>query len=90
MPEPRSKDMNNAFSSDECNMLAQALDVAWDICVHSGDLQHRNIDDTKAALTRAILSGYESGERNTRRLAITAVAQLDSPPAFPAVRSTAA
>jgi hypothetical protein len=71
--------MDSVFTSDECNLLAQALDVAWEICIQSGDLERRNIDLTKAVLTRAILSGYENGERNTRRLAITAVAQLDAP-----------
>ena len=68
--------MANAFTSEECNALAQALDVAWDICRHSGELDALKIDPTKAALTRAILAGYENGERNVRRLAIAAVAQL--------------
>jgi len=73
--------MANAFSSDECNLLAQALDIAWDICRQSGDLENLNIETAKAALTRSILAGYETGERNTRRLAISAVAQLGKAPA---------
>ena len=68
--------MANAFTSDECNVLAQALDIAWDICRHSGGLDTLNIDATKGALTRSILCGYESGERNPRRLAISAAAQM--------------
>lgn len=72
--------MATAFTSDECNVLALALDTAWDIFLHSKRLESANIDVTKAALTRSILAGYESGERNARRLAITAVAQLDAPP----------
>lgn len=72
--------MANAFSSDECNLLAQALDIAWDICRQSGDLENLNIETAKAALTRSILAGYEIGERNTRRLAISAVAQLGKAP----------
>ena len=84
--------MTNAFSSDECNLLAQALDVAWDICRQSGDLENLNIEDAKATLTRSILAGYEIGERNPRRLAISAVAQLGKPPiqAAVAVRHTPA
>ena len=71
--------MTGAYSSDECNVLAQALDVAWDICRQSGQLDTRSIESTKAELTRSILTGFESGERNTRRLAIAAVAQLEWP-----------
>ena len=59
--------MNAAFSSDECNLLEQALDVAWDIVLHSGKLDAFRLETAKAALTRAILTSYESGERNVRR-----------------------
>jgi hypothetical protein len=71
--------MAAAFTSDECDVLAQALDAAWDIFSRSQRVESANIDRTKAALTRAILNGYESGEHNPRRLAIAAVAQLDRP-----------
>jgi hypothetical protein len=70
--------MTAAFSSDECNLLEQALDAAWDIILHSGQLDGFNLETAKAALTRAILTGYESGERNARRLAIAAVAQIET------------
>jgi len=71
--------MPNAFTSDECNVLAQALDTAWDIFSHSQRAESANIELTKAALTRSILTGYESGEHNPRRRAIAAVAQFDRP-----------
>ena len=71
--------MATAFTSDECDVLAQALDAAWDIFSHSQRVERADIDLTKAALTRSILTGYESGEHNPRRLAIAAVAQLDRP-----------
>jgi hypothetical protein len=71
--------MANAFTSDECDLLAQALDTAWDIFSHSRRVESANIDWTKAALTRSILIGFENGEHNPRRLAIAAVAQLDKP-----------
>ena len=75
--------MATAFTSDECDVLAQALDAAWDIFSHSHRLETADIDLTKAALTRSILNGYEYGEHNPRRLAIAAVAQLDrSQPRF--------
>jgi hypothetical protein len=70
--------MNAAFTSDECNLLEQALDAAWEIALHSGQLDGYRLETAKSALTRAILTGYESGERNTSRLAIAAVAQLES------------
>jgi hypothetical protein len=70
--------MNSAFTTDECNVLEQALDAAWDIALRSGQLDGYRLETAKSALTRAILSGYESGERNINRLAIAAVAQLES------------
>lgn len=70
--------MTAAFSSDECNLLEEALDIAWDIVLHSGKLDGFRLETAKAALTRAILNGYERGERNARRLAIAAVAQLET------------
>ena len=69
--------MTTAFSSAECNTLEQALDIAWEIFLRSGKLDRYNIDTAKAALTRAILDGYEGGEQNVRRLAIAAVANID-------------
>jgi len=70
--------MSAAFTSDECNLLAEALDDAWDIALRSGQLDGYRLEAAKSALTRAILTGFESGERNARRLAIVAVAQLES------------
>ena len=67
-----------AFTSSECDLLEQALDVAWDMVRRSGQLDAYNLDTAKSALTRAILEGYEGGEHNARRLAIAAVAQIDS------------
>jgi hypothetical protein len=71
--------MATAFTSDECNVLAQALDTAWDIFSHSKPVESANIAWTKATLTRSILTAYENGERHPRRLAIAAIAQLDRP-----------
>jgi len=69
--------MTAVFSSTECDTLEKALDVAWEIYLRSGKLDRLNIDTAKAALTRAILDGFESGERNARRLAIAAVANIE-------------
>lgn len=70
--------MDSAFTSDECNLLEQALDTAWDIALRSGQLDGYRLETAKSALARAILAGYQNGERNMRRLAIAAVAQLES------------
>jgi len=70
--------MSAAFTSDECNLLEQALDDAWDIALRSGQLDGYRLEMAKSALTRAILTAFEGGERNTSRLAIAAVAQLES------------
>lgn len=69
--------MNTAFTSAECNVLEQALNLAWEIFLRSRRLDTHNLDTAKAALTRAILDGFENGERNVRRLAITAVANIE-------------
>jgi len=69
--------MTTAFNSTECNALEQALAIAWDIFLRSGRLDRHNLDTAKAALTRAILDGFENGERNVRRLAIAAVANIE-------------
>jgi hypothetical protein len=66
--------MTAAFTSAECDVLEQALDAAWEIFLRSRKLDERNLDTARAALTRAILDQYESGERNVRRIAIAAVA----------------
>ncbi len=79
--------MATAFSSDECNVLAQALDAAWEIFLRARWHETMNIDTAKATLTRSILMGYENGEHNARRLAIAAVAQLDGPQPRYAARS---
>ncbi len=81
--------MATAFSSDECNVLAQALEAAWEIFLRSRRLETINIDTAKGELTRSILAAYENGERNPRRLAIAAVAQLDVPQSLYAPRSFA-
>ena len=68
--------MTTAFTSAECNELEQTLEMAWDIYLRKGQLEPDNIDTARAALTRAILDGFEQGERNPRRLAIAAVASI--------------
>jgi hypothetical protein len=68
--------MTTAFTSAECNELEAALAIAWDIYLRQGQLEAYNLDTARAALTRAILDGFEQGERNPRRLAIAAVAGI--------------
>jgi len=68
--------MTTVFTSAECNELEQVLDIAWEIYLRKGELDSHNLDTARAALTRAILDGFEQGERNRRRLAIAAVASI--------------
>ena len=68
--------MTTVFNSAECNELEQVLDIAWEIYLRKGELDSHNLDTARAALTRAILDGFEQGERNPRRLAIAAVASI--------------
>jgi hypothetical protein len=69
--------MTTAFTSAECNALQEALDVAWQIFLRNGKLDAHNLDTARAALTRAIIDGFEQGEHNPRRLAIAAVANIE-------------
>jgi len=68
--------MTTVFTSAECNELEKVLDIAWEIYLRKGRLDAYNLDTARAALTRAILEGFEQGERNPRRLAIAAVASM--------------
>jgi hypothetical protein len=69
--------MTTAFTSAECDELEQALDTAWAIFLRSRQRGADDLDTARAALVRAILDGFESGERNSRRLAIAAVANVE-------------
>jgi hypothetical protein len=53
-----------------------ALDQAWEIFLKSGRLNTHNLDIAKGALAFALLDAVEKGERNPRRLAISAVARV--------------
>lgn len=75
--------MTQAFSSHECDLLAQALEVAREICRQASDVESRDAEQRKAVLTRSILAGFESGERNARRIAIVAAADLEKAAKLP-------
>jgi hypothetical protein len=61
--------MTGAYSSEDCETIARALDRAWERFLRAGRLGPENIDTAKAALTYAILSEAQSGERNPAVLA---------------------
>jgi hypothetical protein len=69
--------MAAAFTSEECDLLQQALDTAWEIVQAKGRPKPSDAEAFKAALTRAILDEYEHGEHNVRRMAIAAVAHVE-------------
>lgn len=68
--------MSHVYDSDDCRILAEALDQAWAIFLRTGRLTTQNIDVAKAALTYALLEATQKGERNCRRLAVAAVARM--------------
>jgi hypothetical protein len=68
--------MSCAYDANDCRVLSQALDEAWEIYLRTGRLTGTNIDVAKAALSYALLDSAEAGERNIRRLAIAAVGRM--------------
>jgi len=70
--------MNLAYTSEDCNIFAEALERAWEMYLKTGRLTKDNLDTAKAALLYAILQAAVAGERNARRLAILGIAHVDS------------
>ena len=69
--------MQGAISSDECDIVSQALDQAWEIFLKTQRLDRRNHDIARPTLLYGILEALKDGERNVRRLAMRAVASFD-------------
>jgi hypothetical protein len=69
--------MNLAYTSEDCNIFAEALEHAWEMYLKTGRLTKDNLDVAEAALSYAILQAAARGERNARRLAIIGVAHVD-------------
>jgi hypothetical protein len=67
--------MSTAFSPEECNEFAKALNTAWTHLSETGQVQDESV--TKAALTRAILEAAEQGERNKDLLVAYALAHVE-------------
>jgi hypothetical protein len=68
----------SAYTAEDCEILAKALDYAWEIFLKSGRLTKENLDTARAALTYSILQAAQGGERNPRRLALEAAANVDA------------
>lgn len=68
--------MDRAFDSEDCTVMAKALDQAWEIFLKTKRLTSQNHDIAKGALSLAIMDAAGGGERNPRRLAISAVARM--------------
>jgi hypothetical protein len=67
-----------AYATEDCGVLEQALEHAWEIFLKRGRLTRDNLDTAMAALAYCILQAAAGGERNPRRLAIHAVAHVGS------------
>jgi hypothetical protein len=68
--------MSAAYNSEDCQLLANALEQAWELFLQNGGLTFENADTAQASLTYAILDTASKGERNPRRLAFAAVARV--------------
>jgi hypothetical protein len=64
-----------AFSSDQCEVFARALDRAWRQVLESGHKADETLD--RAALCRGILKAAELGENSVEVLSAYAVAHLE-------------
>jgi hypothetical protein len=69
--------MRGAISSDECDIVSQALEQAWEIFLKAQRLDRCNHDIARPTLLYGILEASKDGERNARRLAMRAVASFD-------------
>jgi len=69
--------MTTVFTSEQCDVLQQALDIAWEMFLRAHKPGAEEAEAIKGALTRAILDEYEHGEHNARRMAIAAVAHIE-------------
>jgi hypothetical protein len=70
--------MNVSYTSEDCDVFAQALEHAWEMFLTTGRLNKDNLDTAQAALSYAIFQAAAGGERNARRLAIVAVANFEA------------
>ena len=68
--------MSAAYNSEDCELLAKALEQAWELFLKTQELTFENVDTARASLTYAILDAASKGERNPRRLAFGAVARV--------------
>jgi hypothetical protein len=69
--------MDGAFSSDDCELFAKALEHAWEIFLKAGRLTPQNHDIAKAVLAQAILDAGKIGNQNARQLGMKAAASFD-------------
>jgi hypothetical protein len=67
--------MNAAFSSEECELFAQALAQAWRHLLESGQSRDEALE--KAALSRTILKLAGLGERSQAVLVAYALAHVE-------------
>ena len=68
--------MAGAFTSEDCELFAKALDYAWELILKSRRLTPQNHDIAKGVLAQAILDAGPDGG-NARQLAMKAAASFD-------------
>src|SRR5882757_6438406 len=66
----------SAYDTEDCAVLAKALDHAWELYLKSQRLTAGNLDLAKGAVAYAVLEVARMGERNARQIAKEAIARV--------------
>lgn len=66
----------HAYDTDECTLLAKALDHAWELYLKSKRLTSHNLDLAKGAIAYAVLEVARMGGGNPRQIAKAAMTRV--------------
>jgi hypothetical protein len=69
--------MDPVYDSEDCRVLSRALSHAWNVFIRAGRLNPHNGDTALGALAYAVLEAAAGGQRDPRRLAISALALIE-------------
>lgn len=65
-----------AYDTEECSLLAKALDHAWELYLKSKRLTAYNLDLAKGAIAYAVMDAARRGGDNPRQIAKAAMARV--------------
>lgn len=66
----------HAYDTEECSLLAKALDHAWELYLKSKRLTAYNLDLAKGAIAYAVMDVARRGGDNPRQIAKAAMARV--------------